>query len=103
MIMIWHQTVSVTNPAVPPDNARQNPQKQLAIIIGKKYLLPSVAARREIIHRSSKYWSQRSCHELLGQQNLLNCKTPGITHASPAPSVRNQSSVMFFFDHPAHR
>jgi hypothetical protein len=55
MIMIGHQAVRVTDPTVPSDNTRQSAQKQLAISVGKKYLMASVAAAGQMINGAGKF------------------------------------------------
>jgi len=53
--MIGHQAIGVTDPTVPSDNTRQSAQKQLAVSVGKKYLMASVAAAGQMINGAGKF------------------------------------------------
>ena len=55
MIMIGHQAVGMADPVIATNHPGQCLEKQLAISVGKKYLMASVAAAGEMINRTGKF------------------------------------------------
>jgi len=55
MIMIGHQAVGMANPVIATNHPGQHVEKQLAISVGKKYSLASVATAGQMINGAGKF------------------------------------------------
>jgi len=62
MLMIGHQAVGMADPVIATNHPGQCLEKQLAISVGKKYFLASVAAAGQMINGAGELQSKRARH-----------------------------------------
>ena len=76
MIMIGHQAVGMANPVIATNHPGQHVEKQLAISVGKKYFLASIAAAGQMINGAGELQSKRARHSgALLSEEMCHCKT----------------------------
>ena len=76
MLMIGHQAVGMADPVIATNHPGQCLEKQLAISVGKKYFLASVAAAGQMINGAGELQSKRARHSgALLSEEMCHCKT----------------------------
>jgi len=62
MVMIVHQTVSMTEPVVSMSNIRKGIQEHLPVLIVSENCLSLIPSARDVIDSTWKFYTQRTCH-----------------------------------------
>jgi hypothetical protein len=79
--MIGHQDVGVEVKWITPSHSRQRFQESLVVALLEKYLLPVLAARRDMVEQSSGVnpgmaWHGRNLAEIINQGKSDTVETP---------------------------
>src|SRR5262245_16604571 len=75
VIMIRHQTIRMTDPAVARDDVSEGLKKQLAVAVAQKDLLARITPTSQMINCACKFQPKRPCHGELVSGYLFDCKT----------------------------
>jgi hypothetical protein len=61
MVVVRHQAVAVTDPAVPLDHVAEQPKEELVVIVAVEDRTSFVAARGDVVERARELDAQRPC------------------------------------------
>ena len=62
MIVVVHEAIGVTEPAIPIDHLGQQGQPRGAITVIRNYVLAGIAPTRDVVDGSGKFQTQWTCH-----------------------------------------